>query len=143
MGWAGGLYLLATGLLFLKSIPLAGFRTDAMPGRIFSVAGSVLAGGGVALVLIHGDLVWGVLAALGLGLAGAVELYCGVQYRGGHVLARDWLISGIVGLGTAAALPFFISLGARRWRHHFRSPVDPVRADPPARCQASQPEAVN
>ncbi|UZX05158.1 hypothetical protein F8G81_23115 [Arthrobacter sp. CDRTa11] len=112
MGWAGGLYLLATGLLFLKGIPLAGFRTDAMPGRIFSVAGSALAGGGVALVLIHGDLVWGVLAALGLGLAGAVELYCGVQYRGRHVLARDWLISGIVGLGTAAALPFFISLGA-------------------------------
>ena len=112
MGWSGGLYLLATGLLFLKSIPKAGFRSDAMPGRIFSVAGSVLGGGGVALVLIHGDLVWGVLAALGLGLAGAVELYCGVLYRGGHVLAREWVISGVIGLGTAAALPFFVSLGA-------------------------------
>ena len=29
-----------------------------------------------------------------------------------HVLARDWIASGIIGLGTASALPFFISLGA-------------------------------
>ncbi|MBT2533520.1 hypothetical protein J7E83_15615 [Arthrobacter sp. ISL-48] len=112
MGWSGGTYLLATGPLLIWSITKAGYRNDAMPGRVFSAAGSALTGSGVALVLLHGDLLFGVIAAFGLGLAGAVELYCGIRYRGQHVLARDWLASGIIGVGTAAALPFFISLGA-------------------------------
>ena len=112
MGWSGGIYLLATGLLLIWSIPKAGYRNDAMPGRIFSAAGSALTGSGVALILLHGDLLFGVIAAAGLGVAGAVEVYCGIRYRGRHVLARDWLASGIIGIGTAAALPFFIGLGA-------------------------------
>ncbi|QDG65115.1 MULTISPECIES: hypothetical protein [unclassified Pseudarthrobacter] len=112
MGWAGGLYLLATGLLVLWAIPKTGYARDGMPGKILSAAGATLAGAGVALALLHGDRVFGVVAAVGLGLAGAVELYCGLKYRRRHVLARDWLASGIIGLGTAAILPFFISLGA-------------------------------
>lgn len=112
MGWAGGLYLLATGLLLLWGIPKAGYTRDRMPGKILSAAGAGLTGAGVALVLLHGDRVFGMVAAVGLALAGAVELYCGIRYRGRHVLSRDWLASGIIGLGTAAALPFFISLGA-------------------------------
>jgi hypothetical protein len=112
MGWSGGTYLLATGLLLTWSIPKAGYRHDAMPGRVLSAAGSALTVSGVALVLLHGDLLFGVIAAFGLGLAGAVELYCGIRYRGRHILARDWLASGIIGVGTAAALPFFIGLGA-------------------------------
>ncbi len=112
MGWAGGLYLLATGLLLLWGIPKAGLARDGMPGKILSAAGAALTGAGAALVLLHGDRVFGMVAALGLAVAGAVELYCGIRYRGRHGLARDWLASGIIGLGTAAALPFFISLGA-------------------------------
>ncbi|MDR6416713.1 hypothetical protein [Pseudarthrobacter sulfonivorans] len=112
MGWSGGLYLLATGLLLLWAIPKAGFARDGMPGKILSAAGAALTGAGAALALLHGDRVFGIVAALGLAVAGAVELYCGIQYRGRHVLARDWLASGIIGLGTAATLPFFISLGA-------------------------------
>jgi uncharacterized membrane protein HdeD (DUF308 family) len=112
MGWSGGTYLLVTGLLLLWSIPKAGYRRDSIPGRVLSVAGSLLTGCGVAAVFLHGDLLFGVAAALGLGLGGTIELYCGVRYRGRHVLARDWLASGIVGIGTAAALPFFVSLGA-------------------------------
>jgi uncharacterized membrane protein HdeD (DUF308 family) len=112
MGWVGGLYLLATGLLVLWGIPKTGYTRNRMPGKILSAAGSVLTGAGAALVLLHGDGVFGVVAAAGLGLAGAVELYCGVRYRGRHVLARDWVASGIVGLGTAATLPFFIGMGA-------------------------------
>jgi hypothetical protein len=27
-------------------------------------------------------------------------------------LARDWIASGVIGMGTAAILPFFIGLGA-------------------------------
>jgi uncharacterized membrane protein HdeD (DUF308 family) len=112
MGWAGGLYLLATGLVLLWGIPLAGFPRDGMPGKILSAAGAGLTGAGAALVLLHGDMVFGTVATVGLALLGAVELYCGIRFRGRHLLARDWLASGIIGLGTAAILPFFISLGA-------------------------------
>lgn len=112
MGYSGGLYLLATGLLLLWAIPKAGYASGSMPGKVLSAAGAALTGAGAALILLHGDGVFGVVAALGLGTAGAVELYCGVRYRGRHVLARDWLASGLIGLGTAAILPFFISLGA-------------------------------
>jgi len=112
MGWAGGLYLLATGLLVLRGIPRAGDARDRMPGKILAAAGAGLTGAGAALVFLHGDRVFAVVAAVGLAVAGAVELYCGIRYRGRHVLARDWLASGIIGLGTAATLPFFISLGA-------------------------------
>jgi hypothetical protein len=112
MGWAGGLYLLTTGLLVLWGIPKAGYARDGMPGKVLSAAGAGLTGAGAALVFLHGDMVFAVAAAVGLAVAGAVELYCGIRYRGQHVLARDWLASGIIGLGTAATLPFFINLGA-------------------------------
>jgi uncharacterized membrane protein HdeD (DUF308 family) len=112
MGWAGGLYLLATGVLLLRTVPATGFQRDAAPGKLLSGTGAVLAGAGFSLVLLHGDLLFGVVAAVGLGLAGAFELLCGLKLRGQHVLARDWITSGLIGLGTAALLPFFIGLGA-------------------------------
>jgi uncharacterized membrane protein HdeD (DUF308 family) len=112
MGFSGGLYLLGTGLLVLWSITKTGYPRESLPGKVLSVAGAALTGAGAASVLLHGDRVFGVVAAVGLGLAGAAELYCGIRYRGRHLLARDWLASGVIGLGTAAILPFFISLGA-------------------------------
>jgi hypothetical protein len=112
MGWSGGLYLLATGLLLVWGIRESGFQRESAPDKMLSAAGSVLAGAGVALLLLHGDLLFGVIAALGLAVAGALELFCGLKFRGSHVLARDWIASGIIGLGTAVILPFFISLGA-------------------------------
>ena len=112
MGWSGGLYLLATGLLLVWGIRASGFLRESAPDKMLSAAGSVLAGAGVALLLLNGDLLFGVIAALGLAVAGALELFCGLKFRGRHVLARDWITSGIIGLGTAVILPFFISLGA-------------------------------
>jgi len=112
MAWAGGIYALATGVLMLWGMPKAGFRREDMPRKLLSAAGSILMGCGAALLLLHGDLLFGVIAALGLGVAGVIELLCGLRNRGSHVLARDWIASGIIGMGTAAALPFFISLGA-------------------------------
>ncbi|MFJ6078844.1 hypothetical protein ACIQC0_11150 [Pseudarthrobacter sp. NPDC092419] len=112
MGWAGGLYLLATGLTVLRGVPAAGFAPKSTPGKLLSAAGSVLAGAGFAVVLLNGDLLYAVIAALGLGVAGALELACGLRFRGRHLLARDWIASGVIGLGTAAALPFFTALGA-------------------------------
>lgn len=112
MGWAGGLYLLATGLLAIRSIPAAGLGQKSPAGKMLSAAGSALAGAGVVVALLHTDLLFGVIAALGLGVAGVLELACGLRCRGGHVLARDWIASGVVGIGTAVLLPFFIGLGA-------------------------------
>ncbi|MFJ6027056.1 hypothetical protein ACIQCN_06290 [Pseudarthrobacter sp. NPDC092424] len=112
MGWVGGLYLLATGLTVLRGVPAAGFAPKSTPGKLLSATGSVLAGAGFAVVLLNGDLLYAVIAALGLGVAGTLELACGLRFRGRHVLARDWIASGVIGLGTAAALPFFTALGA-------------------------------
>ncbi|HJW01347.1 MAG TPA: hypothetical protein VJ617_19835 [Arthrobacter sp.] len=112
LAWAGGTYALATGVLVLWGIPKTGFRRDTASAKLLWGAGSILTGAGVALLLLHGDLLFGVIAALGLGFAGVIELVCGLRNRGSHPLARDWIASGAIGLGTAAALPFFISLGA-------------------------------
>jgi len=112
MGWAGGLYLLATGVLSLRSVPAVGFARNSAPGKLLSAAGAVLAGAGFAVVLLHSDLLFAVIAALGLGVAGVFELACGLQRRGRHVLARDWIASGTIGIGTAVLLPFFVNLGA-------------------------------
>lgn len=111
MSLAGGAYLLASGLILLWGIPLAGFLRDSAAGRILSAAGAALTGAGVALLFLQGSLVFAVLAALGLAVAAAAELYLGLRLRGRHVLARDWLASGIIGLGTAGTLPFFVGLG--------------------------------
>lgn len=111
MGIAGGLYLLATGAVLFRGIPLAGLRREVSLGRNMSAAASILTGAGVTLMVLHGSLVFAVIAALGIGLLGAAELYFGLRFRGRHVLARDWLASGVIGLGTAAALPFFVPLG--------------------------------
>jgi len=112
MGWAGGLYLLATGVLSLRTIPATGIAQKSAPGKMLSFAGASAAGAGVVVILLHSDLLFGVIAALGLGVAGVLELACGLRHRGRHVLARDWIASGIIGIGTAVLLPFFINLGA-------------------------------
>ena len=111
MGWAGGLYLLTTGVVLLWSANKTGLRPGSASSKILSAAGAALTGTGAAVGLMSSDLVFGVLAALGLGLAGAAELYLGITNRGRSVLARDWVASGAVGLGTAGLLPFFIDLG--------------------------------
>lgn len=111
MGWAGGSYLLATGVVLIWSVKKAGFPDGARAGKVLSAAGSLLAGTGAAVGLVSGSLVFAVLAALGLGLAGAAELYLGIRAGARSVLARDWIVSGAVGLGTAVALPFFTDLG--------------------------------
>lgn len=111
MGLAGGIYLAVTGVVLILGIKKTGLRAGTPSARILSAAGSVLAGAGAAVVLVPGALSFGTTAAAGLGLAGAAELYLGISSRGRSVLARDWIASGVIGLGTAAALPFFIGLG--------------------------------
>ena len=111
MGWAGGLYLLFTGLVHLWAARKTGYKSEGFPGRLLAAAPSIMTGAAVALLFLPSDLMFGVFAALALGAVGAAELYLGLRCRR-HVLGRDWLLSGVIGLGTAAALPFFIPLGA-------------------------------
>jgi len=111
MGWAGGLYLMATGVVLLGTVTKSGYRPQERAGRILSAGAAVLVGAGAAVALIPSSLVFGTFAAVGLGVAGAAELFAGILGRGRSVLARDWIASGVIGLGTAIALPFFIGLG--------------------------------
>ena len=111
MGWAGGLYLLATGLVLIWGIRKAGFAGTSRAGKVLSAAGAVLIGTGAAVALIPSNLVFGIIAALGLGLAAVAELSLGIRLRGRSVLARDWIAAGVIGVGTAVLLPFFIDLG--------------------------------
>lgn len=111
MGWTGGLYLLASGAVLIWSVKKSGLPHGTAAAKTLAAAGAVLTGTGAAVGLLPGSLVFGTVGALGLGLAGAAELYLGLATRRRSVLARDWIASGVIGLGTAAALPFFIDLG--------------------------------
>jgi hypothetical protein len=97
--------------VMIWTVPKTGFRPQEGAGRVLSAGGAALAGAGAAVALIPAPLVFGIIAAMGLGVAGAAELFAGIRSRGRSVLARDWIASGVVGLGTAALLPFFIDLG--------------------------------
>ncbi|MDQ0754769.1 hypothetical protein [Arthrobacter sp. B3I4] len=111
MAWTGGVYLLATGLVVIWGVKKTGLPAGEGGAKALAAAGAVLIGTGAAVALIPGNLVFGTIGALGLALAGAAELYLGLTSRRRSVLARDWTASGVIGLGTAAALPFFIDLG--------------------------------
>lgn len=100
LAWATGLYLVATAG--------AGFLAASVP-----MAAAVVVGlAGVGALMTQSDTGAGLSGLVGLLVLGVFELVQGFRQRGRQVLARDWIISGVVGIGTAAALPFFISLGA-------------------------------
>ena len=111
MGWAGGALPAGHRRGAVWSVKKAGFRPDRRAGKILSAAGSLLTGTGAAVALIPSEPRVRRPRGPGPGPGGAAELYLGIRYRGRHVLARDWIASGVIGLGTAAALPFFIGLG--------------------------------
>jgi hypothetical protein len=112
MGWAGGLYLLATGVILIRALGKFGPAAKLPAGKIMAAAAAAMTGAGVAVAFLGGELVFGVLAAIALGLLGVAELCLGLLYRGRSAMYRDWLASGVIGIGTAVALPFFIALGA-------------------------------
>lgn len=98
LAWAMGLYLLATAA--------AVFVWRALP--VFVPV--VIALGGIGALVTQSDAGAGLSALVALVVLGASELTRGVQKK--DSLSRDWLISGVISVGTAIALPFFIPLGA-------------------------------
>ncbi|MDJ0321023.1 hypothetical protein [Pseudarthrobacter sp. PS3-L1] len=111
MGILGGLYLAATGAILLSGGSKGGFGHSAGAGRLLAAGSSVLVGAGVAAAALHGEVLFAVFAVIGLGVMGLMETISGILRRGQDVLARDWLVSGVIGLGTAVLLPFFTPLG--------------------------------
>ena len=100
LAWALGIYLLATAVAVLRS------------GSAPAAVAAVVALGGVGALATQSDAGASASASIALLALGIWETVQGLRCRGRHVLARDWLVSGVVGVGTAALLPFFISLGA-------------------------------
>lgn len=98
LAWAVGLYLLATaGSLWVSRVLPA-----AVP--------VVVAIGGVGALVTQSDAGVALSAAAALLVLGVLELVHALRNR--DSLTRDWLVSGVIAVGTAVALPFFISLGA-------------------------------
>lgn len=71
---------------------------------------AVVALGGIAALVTQSDEGVALSAMLALLVLGLLEFMMGLKKR--DSLARDWLISGIISVGTSIALPFFTSLGA-------------------------------
>ncbi|MCA4133295.1 hypothetical protein [Arthrobacter sp. M4] len=100
LAWAMAAYLVAT------AVTLAAARS--VPMVIAGVVGLC----GVASAVTQSDAGVAASAASGLLVLGATEIVAGLRNRKRNALARDWLISGVIGVGTAALLPFFVNLGA-------------------------------
>lgn len=98
LAWAVGLYLLATAA--------AVWMSRALPVAV----PVVVAIGGVGALVTQSDAGVALSALLALLVMGLLEAIHGFRKR--DSLARDWLISGVISVGTAIALPFFIPLGA-------------------------------
>ncbi len=99
LAWAvGGLYLLATaGAVWMsRALPVA------VP--------LVVALGGIGALVTQSDAGVALSAMFALLVLGLLEFLHGLRKR--DELARDWLISGVIAVGTAVMLPFFTSLGA-------------------------------
>lgn len=100
LAWALGIYLLATAVAVLRS------------GSAPAAVAAVVALGGVGALATQSDAGAAASASIALLALGLWEAVQGLRRRGRHVLARDWLVSGVVGVGTAVLLPFFTNLGA-------------------------------
>lgn len=101
--------LAATQFFLVGRLPLP--RTGA-PALALAVPAAHLAVAGVVVAIAGSEALFGWYGAVALALLGLGELYAGLALKGQSVLARDWVLSGAVLLGTAAGLPFVVGAGA-------------------------------
>ncbi|WP_427019121.1 hypothetical protein ACQCSX_13480 [Pseudarthrobacter sp. P1] len=114
---AGMAALAGTGFVLLAAAQFFLLRRLALPGTsapalALAVPAAHLAVAGVVIAVAGSEPLFGWYGAVSLALLGLGELYAGLVRKGRSVLARDWTISGVVLLGTAAVLPFVIGGGA-------------------------------
>ena len=104
LGVAGGLYLLLTGLALWRMAALAG-RTGLAQARTLQLASAgVHALAGIAVLALQTVEVFCVAAGAAFLIGGAVDLFLWTKVRSAFLPARDWLITGVAGVGTAVLL---------------------------------------
>ena len=108
---AGGLYLLLTAVAVWRMAALAGASRQAQVRslQLLEAAGYAVAGLAV-LALRSVDVFW-IAAGAAFLVGGVVELYLWVKARKAFLPARDWLITGVVSIGTAAILVAVQAMG--------------------------------
>ena len=90
-------------------------RGDARRLALLGAAG-LLAVSGVVVAISASDIVAAWLGGAALALMGVAELFSALRTskataEAGRGLKGDWMISGVLGLGTGILLPFFASVG--------------------------------
>lgn len=111
LGWYF-LALVAAHYWFVRRLALP--RTDAKRLALLAAAG-LLAVAGVVIFIAVSTAVAAWVGGAALALAGAAELFTALRGPAGKAgksaLRSDWLISGVLGLGTGILLPFFATAG--------------------------------
>ncbi|MBM7847066.1 hypothetical protein [Arthrobacter roseus] len=106
---AGGLYFLLSGAAVWI---MSRGRSLASARRLFIVEAGLFVTGAVLAFIIPTAVGFTVAAVIALGGSGVVELVLWAKLRKQLAVARDWLVTGVVGVGTALFLPLFVQLQA-------------------------------
>ncbi|MCC3268795.1 hypothetical protein MUG94_16905 [Arthrobacter gengyunqii] len=101
---AGGLYLLLTAVSVWRMAVLAGTDGEQRIRSLQLLEAAAYALAGIAVLALRSVEGFLVAAGLALVVGGAVELYLWTTSRKTFLPARDWLITGVVSLGTAVIL---------------------------------------
>lgn len=101
---AGGLYLLLTGVVLWRTAALAGSLGQPRVRSLQLLAAALYALAGLAVLALRSAEAFCAAAGIALVVGGAVELYLWTTSRTAFLPARDWLITGVVGVGTALIL---------------------------------------
>lgn len=107
---AGGVYLVLTGVSVWRMSALAKASGAAMVPAALLAAAAVYAVAGVLVAVIQSAEVFAFTAGAALLIGGAIELVLWFRARKLFVPARDWLITGVVGIGAGVLMPVFLGL---------------------------------
>lgn len=107
------LALAASHYLVVRSLALPVGNTRRM---VLLGATGLIAVSGVVVAISMSSIVVAWLAGVALAVMGAAELIAALRKPAGSETARlplrsDWIISGVLGLGTGLLLPFFATVG--------------------------------
>ncbi|MBD7994800.1 hypothetical protein H9639_05755 [Arthrobacter sp. Sa2CUA1] len=107
---AGGIYLVLTGVSVWRMSALAKTCGVALVPAALLAAAAVYAVVGVLVAVVQSVQVFAYAAGAALVFGGVVELVLWFRARKLFVPARDWLITGVVGIGAGVLLPVFLAL---------------------------------
>ncbi|MBD8042475.1 hypothetical protein H9638_01485 [Arthrobacter sp. Sa2BUA2] len=107
---AGGIYLVLTGVSVWRMSALAkGCGVALVPAALLAAA-AVYAVAGVLVAVVQSAEVFAYTAGAALLIGGVIELVLWFRARKQFVPARDWLITGVVGIGAGVLMPVFLTL---------------------------------